>query len=264
MSWGIFKSNMKRYMLYQRGVSNLQAFAKKLTTEYDMCMKRGIQGINLCTIQKGNSSIMEALVIVALTKCIAIRKGPVPPPTSPIIKELGNAVKAYWAGATMNPFPIPPIPAPGAIQNLVVTQNICISPGTWPVPIELPAVNTPNFFLDIFVLAAQIHLLTLKGIIYTTSLYPSAPSPIPGPGVINWSIYVVPGGGLGLGNDDNDDTVANSDWQFLGTEEPPMKNIKRFRSNEPYNTGDVIESGGNYFIAQNPEKNGQRCWNIPF
>ena len=264
MSWGIFKSNMKRYMLNQRGVSNLQAFAKKLTTEYDMCMKRGIQGINLCTIQKGNSSIMEVLVIVALTKCVAIRKGPVPPPTSPIIKELGNAVKAYWAGATMNPFPIPPIPAPGAIQNLVVTQNLCINPGTWPVPIELPAVNTPNFFLDIFVLAAQIHLLTLKGIIYTTSLYPSAPSPIPGPGVISWSIYVVPGGGLGLGNDDDGDTLPNSDWQFLGNEIPPMKTIKRFRSNEPYFAGDVIESGGNYYVAQNPEKNGQRCWNIPF
>ena len=33
---------------------------------------------------------------------------------------------------------------------------------------------------------------------------------------------------------------------------------KKFRSNEPYNTGDVIESGGNYYIAQNPEKNGQK------
>ena len=96
----------------------------------------------------------------------------IPPPTSPIIKELGNAVKAYWAGATMNPFPIPPIPA-FAIQNIVVTNNICINPGIGFVPIELPAVLSPNFFIDIFVLSAQIHLLTLKGMIYTTSMYPS-------------------------------------------------------------------------------------------
>ena len=264
MSWGIFKSNMKGYMSNPIGVASLQVFAKKLTVEYDMCMRRGIQGLNLCSIQKGNTSVMESLVIVALTKCFAIRKGPIPPPTSPIIKELGNAVKAYWAGATMNPFPIPPIPAPGSIQNIVVSQNICINPGTWPVPIELPAVLTPNFFIDIFVLSAQIHLLTLKGMIYTTSLYPSAPSPIPGPGIINWSMYVIPSGRIGSGDDGDDNGLPISDWQFLGNEEPPMTTPKKFRSNEPYNTGDVIESGGNYYIAQNPEKNGQRCWNIPF
>ena len=166
----------------------------------------------------------------------------------------------------MNPFPIPPIPAPGAIQNIVVSQNICINPGTWPVPIPLPAVLSSNFFIDIFVLSAQIHLLTLKGMIYTTSLFPSAPSPIPGPGIINWSMYIIPSGRLPSGDDDDDggNTTAISDWQFVGTEEPPMKNVKKFRSNEPYNTGDVIESGGKYYIAQNPEKNGQRCWNIPF
>ena len=52
MSWGIFKSNMKRYMANPIGVATQQAFAKKLTTEYDMCMRRGLQGINLCAIQK--------------------------------------------------------------------------------------------------------------------------------------------------------------------------------------------------------------------
>ena len=35
--------------------------------------------------------------------------------------------------------------------------------------------------------------------------------------------------------------------QFLSNEKPPFKNTKKFRSNEPYNTGDVIESGGNYY-----------------
>ena len=271
MSWGIFKSNMKRYMANPTGVPSSQAWAKKLTTEYDMCMRRGIQGINLCSIQKGNSDIMETLVNLACIKCFALQK-PFPPlSTSPIIKELGQAVKAYWTGATMNPFPIPPIPAPGSIQNIVVTPNICINPGTWIAQFELPPVESPNFFLDAFVLVAQIHLITLKGVIYTNSLYPSAPSPIPGPGVIQWSGYIVPGGRLpsirGRGGDNDDinstDTTATSDWQELGFA-PPNSTPKKFSPNEVYNTGDVIESAGKFYLAQNPEKNGLRCWNIPF
>ena len=43
MSWGIFASNMKRYMATPIGVATLQAFAKKLTMEYDACIRRGIQ-----------------------------------------------------------------------------------------------------------------------------------------------------------------------------------------------------------------------------
>ena len=61
--------------------------------------------------------------------------------------------------------------------------------------------------------------------IYTTSLFPSAPSPIPGPGIINWSMYIIPSGRLPSGDDDGN-TTAISDWQFVGTEEPPMKNVK--------------------------------------
>ena len=95
MSWGIFKSNMKRYMANPIGVATQQAFAKKLTTEYDMCMRRGLQGINLCAIQKGNSQLMEQLVNVALAQCFAIRQPSQPLPLSPIIKNLGPAVKAY-------------------------------------------------------------------------------------------------------------------------------------------------------------------------
>ena len=272
MSWGIFASNMKRYMVNQAGIT-MNTFAKKLTTEYDACIRRGIQGINLCSIQKGNTELMESLVLIALTKCLSIRSKPNQLiTTSPILKELGNAVKGYWTGATLNPFPIPPIPAPGSIQNIVVSQNICVNPGSWIVQFELPPVGSPNFFINSFILVAQIHLITLKGMIYTTSLYPSAPSPIPGPGVINWSGYVVPMGilpfGFGGGSDDDDNvnstsTIATSDWQELSAL-PPNTVAKKFSPNDVYNTGDIIESAGKFYLAQNPEKNGLRCWNIPF
>ena len=267
MSWGIFASNMKRYMATPIGVATLQAFAKKLTMEYDACIRRGIQGINLCSIQKGNTELMESLTTVALLKCFALQKPGKPLPTSPILKELGNAVKGYWTGATLNPFPIPPIPASGSIQNIVVSQNICVSPGTWIVQFELPPVESPNFFINSFILVSQIHLLTLKGMIYTTSLYPSAPSPIPGPGVINWSGYVVPMGILPRFGSDDDASSTNalptSDWQELSAL-PPNTVPKKFSPNDVYNTGDIIESTGKFYLAQNPEKNGLRCWNIPF
>ena len=130
--------------------------------------------------------------------------------------------KAYWAGATMNPFPIPPIPAPGAIQNIVVTQNLCINPGTWVAQFPTPPVLSSAFLVDFIILSAQIHLLTLKGMIYTTSMYPAAPSPVPAPGVIQWSGYIIPGGfGRDGDDDDNSDGEPNSDWQPLNTDNVP-------------------------------------------
>ena len=62
MSWGVFRSNMLRYMKNPTGVSSSQAYAKRITFEYDMCMRRGIQGINLCSVQKGNTQAMESLI----------------------------------------------------------------------------------------------------------------------------------------------------------------------------------------------------------
>ena len=51
---------MKRYMATPIGV--MYTVFKKLTMEYDACIRRGIQGINLCSIQKGNTELMESLV----------------------------------------------------------------------------------------------------------------------------------------------------------------------------------------------------------
>ena len=259
MSWGIFRSNMLRYMKTPVGVATSNAFAKKITFEYDMCMRRGIQGLNLCTVQKANTQAMESLVAVTLIQCFA-NPGP---SLSPLIKNLGNGVKAYWAGATMNPFPIPPIPAPGAIQNIVVTQNICISPGTWVANFPPPPVMSSAFLIDFFILAAQIHLLTLKGMIYTTSMFPAAPSPVPAPGVIQWSGYLIPGG-FGRDGDDDSDGQANSDWQPLDVTADDAPNAKEFTEAGIFNSGDVVKYNDKFYIAQNPEKNGERCWNIPF
>jgi hypothetical protein len=46
--------------------------------------------------------------------------------------------------------------------------------------------------VNMFILAATVHLFSVGGIIQTTSLYPSAPSPIPSPAIISWTAYLIP------------------------------------------------------------------------
>jgi hypothetical protein len=41
MSFQTFKANMNSYMSNQGGIGSYNNFALKLTTEYDMCIKRG-------------------------------------------------------------------------------------------------------------------------------------------------------------------------------------------------------------------------------
>jgi len=264
MSWGKFRVNMLRYMANQKGIATSDAFAKKITTEYDMTIRTGFQTINLCSIQKGNTELMETLIALTLFRASAQTSG-----LFPLIKELGNAVKGYWSGATLNPFPIPVIPAPGAAQNIAVTQNLCINPGEWPFEFQTPPTMKSAFLIELFILSCKIHLLSLKGMIYTTSLYPAGPSLAPGPGIISWSSYIIPAGIPLIAGKDGEDESIESDWQNLG-ETPPntaggaSADIKEFEEGAKYNAGDVIEFEGNYYIGQNPEKDGERCWNIPF
>ena len=133
--------------------------------------------------------------------------------------------------------------------------------------ISITTTLSSNFFIDIFVLVATIHLITLKGMIYTTSMYPPAPHLYQSV-VISWSGYLVPGAGPSIDRDGNNDGGSTSDivsdWQPLGDSIPSITTSKKFSPNEVYNSGDVVESAGKFYLAQNPEKNGQRCWNIPF
>ena len=43
MSFSIFKQSMKMYMQNQDGITSSDDLAKKITQEYDMCIKRGFK-----------------------------------------------------------------------------------------------------------------------------------------------------------------------------------------------------------------------------
>ena len=189
MSWALFKRNVLRKTNPNRNPSlNINEVATIWAEEYDACVKRGKDFINLEAVQTGNLELMKTLFKVALLKGLATPPGV----NFSLPNEFGNGVKAYWVGAQMRPFPIPLIPAPGSVQNLVVNSNVVINVGTWPLYPPLKPSAKQEIIVNMFVLAAVVHLFSIGGIIQTTSLYPSAPTPIPAPGVISWTGYLIP------------------------------------------------------------------------
>ena len=224
MSWKLFKVNMLLYMNNPLGVVAYPQYAAKLAMEYDMCIRRGGQLIHKNPVAAGNLPLFITMMTVAHT--MALTKGV--PAQHAFLKDVGNAVKGYWTGATLLPFPTPLIPAPGSVQNILVNSAMVTSPGTWPnVPFEIPTDSCLSF-LDMMVLFMQVHLFSLKGMYMTTSLYPSAPAPIPGPGVLQWVGYSIPNipfPALKLGGDANfgaDGNFGSLDGSTFGGNNVPF------------------------------------------
>jgi hypothetical protein len=189
MSWGLFKRNIIRKTNPNRNPSlDINKVATIWAEEYDAAVKRGKDFINLESVQTGNVELMKTLFRAALLKGLSTPPGV----DFSLPNEFGNGVKAYWAGAQMNPFPIPLIPAPGSIQNIQVNSNIVTNTGVWPVYPPLKPAQKQEIIVSMFIVAAIVHLFSIGGFIQTTSLYPGAPSPVPAPGIIAWTGYLIP------------------------------------------------------------------------
>ena len=227
MSWKLFKVNMLLYMNNPIGIVTPVQFATKLATEYDSCMRRGGQLIGKESVLAGNLPLMLTLMTVAQAKAITKTQ----PGKHDFLADVGKAIEGYWTGATLQPFPVYPIPAPGSLQNLLLNSGLVTNPGKWPkVPFEIPTKSCLTF-LEAFVMFAKIHLFTLQGMFMTTSLYPSVPAPIPAPGVANWVGYMIPDipmFGLSLNQTSNSDGGLTTDKSNpdgpLGDTLPPIKN----------------------------------------
>ena len=199
MSWNLFKVNMLLYMNNPLAVKTPIQFGAKLAMEYDACMRRGGELIGKNSILLPNLPLMNTLMGVSTS--IAITKQI--PGQHSFINDIGKAVVGYWTGATLQPFPITPIPAPGSIQNIIINQSMVLDPGKFPkAPFEIPTDNC-LIFINALVLFMQIHLFTIKGMYFTTSMYPGL-VPTPAPGVVNWQGYNIPNiPFFGLGTPDN-------------------------------------------------------------
>jgi hypothetical protein len=184
MSWQSFKDELKSYLDTPSSAKDIPQFAKVFTNAYDNTIKQGGDLINKISIQKGNKDLLEVFTTQALITGLTDTSG-----NFNLLNELGKGVIMYWTGATLNNYPIPPIPAPGSTTNVGITQNIVVNPGQWPnTPPLLPNTNS-EIFLNSFVLSASTHLFQISGIITTISLYPPVGSPAPG--FINWNGYII-------------------------------------------------------------------------
>lgn len=237
MSWKLFKVNMLMYMNNPLGVVTPVQFATKLATEYDSCMRRGGQLIGKESVLVGNLPLMLTLVTVGQAKAITKTQ----PGKHDFLADVGKAVEGYWTGATLQPFPIYPIPAPGSIQNLILNSGLVTNPGKWPkVPFEIPTKSCLTF-IEAFVMFAKIHLFTLQGMFMTTSLYPSAPAPIPAPGVANWVGYMIPDSpmfGLKFGSEGGD--LSNSGID-IGNSTNRIPSVKK--KPQPIINADILSNG---------------------
>ena len=133
MSWQIFKDNVLRYANNPDAIQDIDTIAKVLATEYDAAIKRGGDTVNKIAVKQGNVDIMTQLFKSALQKGLSS--------TSPydLVGELGNGVKAYWAGAILNNYPTPLIPAPGTTLNVSIVSATAVNTGQW-----LPVVSVPS------------------------------------------------------------------------------------------------------------------------
>lgn len=187
MSFQTFKANMLNYMSNQNGIGAYTDFALKLTTEYDSCIKRGYQTINLIPLLSGNVPTMNALVATACTIALTKREG-----KHTFIDDIGKAVLSYWSPAFLQPGAPPITPAAGAVVNISTVSALCMSPGSWtPVGPLTPTDNT-SLFLDLLISSMQSHITTLVFQYTTVSQYPGVPPPI-APGVLIANGYTVPG-----------------------------------------------------------------------
>ena len=142
MSFQIFKQSMLSYMSNQESIESYNDFASKITKEYDMCIKRGLQTINQIPIQKGNNNLMETLVKVACATALGKKNG-----LHTFGDDIGKAVVGYWTGAVLVTGIPPVIPAFGAMQNISSTSAPVTVPGTWS-PIG-PLNPTDNIHLSL-------------------------------------------------------------------------------------------------------------------
>lgn len=230
MSWSIFRNNVLRVMQNQSSIQNADQIARLLAKEYDLAVKRGRDLLNGVSLANGNVTVAESFFNVAFKRGLLDFNG-----TFSLTSELGRGVVAYWQGARMSQIPIPLIPAIGSIQNIQVNQNIVANPGIFPTYPPIKPTKSVEMFVDQFILASIIHLLTVSGVIQTTSLYPSVPTPVPALGVIFWRAYIVGLPTVGLPDSDsnttNDELFATNTRNIINSTFANTNPITSYASN---------------------------------
>tara|TARA_R110002153_G_scaffold273754_1_gene445518 strand:+ start:972 stop:2342 length:1371 start_codon:yes stop_codon:yes gene_type:complete len=198
MSWDKFKNNMLRYMQRQTNVDgnsisisneieSYDDFAKFLTEQYNTTILSGKQTLNEIPMKTAKTDSMELLIKLSCQKALGVLDG-----KHNFIDDLGGAVRSYWMGAELMT-PIAPIQIPkGAIQNIESKTSLCTNPGEWTDIGKISPVDNSEVFIDRLISKMKMHLTTVEGTYFTTSLYPAGPAVIPLPGIVEWKGWTIP------------------------------------------------------------------------
>jgi predicted chitinase len=183
--WDTFRFQVKAVM--EAGPGSLDDVAKVIAKSYDSTIKLLPAGDILFKnpVENGNTELLENIIKMVLTRQQSS------PEQLPIINGIANGFVAYWSTATLQKMFVPLIPAPGAIANVAITQNMTTFPGIQvAIPFTYEGLDNVDGFLNKIILAANIHLSTLQGMVMTTSTYPPG---VTAPGFIPWSGFAVDG-----------------------------------------------------------------------
>jgi hypothetical protein len=180
MPWSSFENAMGNLMKNHSYGKDMDGWAKQFTNNYHMAILSGGDLISGIKVLKANTTGMENVLKGKL-------KSVQPSTTTTLLDVIGPAIIMYWTGATMQLFPPPKIPAPGALKNLVTNQGLVTNAGSW-TPLTVKPNTDSNIFIKAFVSAAKLHLLTVSGQFIVTAIYPPN---TPGPGVVPWTGYKV-------------------------------------------------------------------------
>ena len=141
MSWETFKQNILRVANSPEGISDIDVVAESYAKEYDSAVKQGFDRTHSIPLVSGNVEMMKIFFKSALQKGLTASQ------PYDLVGEMGEGVKAYWAGAVMATAPIPIQPAPGSTSNIQVTKNTVTDVGIWKQP-QSSANTEPNFELS--------------------------------------------------------------------------------------------------------------------
>ena len=187
MSWSRFRNNMIEKMNNYPYEDN-NGFAQALADEYDKCMKSGSDIVNKNRLKVGNKSAFQAIIEAQQAEGVASTTEAF---YSLLFLKMGNAAKAYWAGAKLMETNPPILVTPPAIKNLYIIPegNVVTNPGQFATAPVAPIDNALTF-LNSFISLAKAHLVTISGICNTMAQYPP-PAP-PAPSIVQWTGFSVP------------------------------------------------------------------------
>lgn len=138
MSWQQFKNNILKYANNPDSIKDTDTVARLWATEYDAAVKMGRDINNGISVKQGDVESMTRFFKSALEKGLTSKQ------PYDLVGEMGDGVKAYWAKAILNNYPVPVFPAPGTTSNVSVTSAKVTNPGQWTLAVTIPSFPEPT------------------------------------------------------------------------------------------------------------------------